>query len=436
MTEKGWIILKSTIVSHQGVEISKIIAKRLQDIEHIQYVLGRKYNQSLSRGQAEWSMSSLADGLPGVILLFSEWSKVEPDSDWGEYIYNILIFLHRHNSILMPDISLFSGTTGIAYALRVAAEATGGYSTIIRQLNDHILSVLENWLQSMHVRPSKLNEADLSQYDVISGFSGIGRYLLEADADPRAQKIAELLVADISHFVNSCVLPFFFDRAMPCNNNQLPLGIAHGIGGMLCFLLLSYKRNIQVPGLLETIQCLTECMSQQVQEDRFGLYWPETISSLNQPDCSSNNIGRTIEGWCHGSLGMALTIWRAGECLHEEKYKELSVKVAYSAFQFRERELELFPPTFCHGLSGLLYLSNLFYRHTSNIDAQYFAEQVATRLVNMYEKSFPYGYKDWDVGRETDNIGLLQGASGIALSLLDFGLNSVDIKWHEPFLVY
>ncbi|OBA07786.1 lantibiotic biosynthesis protein [Paenibacillus polymyxa] len=410
------------------VEISKYIAQKLTDLSYTEKIVNHTSNFSPSRGMTPWNPGSLADGIPGVLVLLAEWDSLEPDQDWAGLVHTQLLFLHSNSLLLLPHNSLYYGTTGVAYSILLASNNRANYNQLLSQLNKYIADKCKE----VPVIGTATEFDKLM--DVINGLLGVGRYTLEIPEEEVICNLSRQLLDTIIRFI-----PEYIHLASREDSGVIQLGLSHGITGILALLVTALQKKIEVEGLLEAIKHIVDFLLIQIQEDEYGLYWPvnSQATSMNKTD---NKEGmREIEGWCHGTCGIAWTLFRAGmECSNEE-WKKIAEQAMKSIFCLDDELLNGLSPTFCHGLAGLLHMAHRFYYFTGNQAALGFADQIALKLMNLYDKELPFGYQDLEGSTHVHNIGILQGAAGIALSLLDYGIEQEHPKysgrWNELFLI-
>jgi hypothetical protein len=100
--------------------------------------------------------------------------------------------------------------------------------------------------------------------------------------------------------------------------------------------------------------------------DEHGPMWPGRISYEQQLVGNSEtiNLTGTRESWCYGAPGIARSLWLAGHAMNEPDWCQVAVK-AYNASYSRTQAVGMLEaPTFCHGLAGLLQMTNEMYRDT------------------------------------------------------------------------
>ncbi|MDR9857743.1 lanthionine synthetase C family protein [Paenibacillus sp. VCA1] len=414
----------SNDLKEQSVIISRCIAQRVVHLPFIENAVMKSANLSPSRGQAPWNPASLADGIPGIWLLFAEWDQLEPENGWKERIHHHVLSLFENMALRTSDLTLFSGVTGLSYGLLIASDQRSNYSQARANLNYVIAS---------HFTNHTLEASGLDALEIINGLSGAGRYILESYQDEGICEIAEPFFAMLVKEAHS-----FMDGIRSSAPDTIRLGMAHGLAGTLALLVTALHKGFEVEGLHIAIDRMADYLAQQIRRDRFGLYWPVSPGRNQQWSKEEREETREIEGWCHGTLGISVTLMRAGIICGREPWKALADEAARSVFRVGDDELNAMTPSFCHGLAGLLHLSNFVYNLSGNEEAALFSDRVAGKLIRMFDESLPFGYQDLEDAVSIDNPGLLQGAVGIALSLLDYGRWDDPKylgKWKEVFLV-
>ncbi|MEK3731964.1 MULTISPECIES: lanthionine synthetase C family protein [Paenibacillus] len=412
-----------THLKEQSVRISRSIAERVANLSYIESIVKKPENMSPSRGDAPWNPASLADGIPGIWVLFAEWDHLEPEKEWRMLIHQHVLSLTKDLTFSTPNLSLFAGITGLSYGLLLASDNRTHYRQAMTNLNHYIVR---------HLATTILEASQWNALEVVNGLSGAGRYILECSQDEGIRDIADLFFSMLIAEASSCM------EDISCSRTEVvQLGVAHGLAGILALFTTALHKGFEVDGLQAVIHNIADYLAKHVRRDRFGLYWPissERHFSLNDGEEES----REIEGWCHGTLGIAVTLLRTGLICDNDHWKAIAQEAAGSVFKLGDYELNSMTSSFCHGLAGLLQLSNSIYALCGSKDAALFSDIVADKLVNRYDESVPFGYQDMEDRVLLDSPGLLQGAVGIALSLLEYGRRDdpqYSGKWRELFFI-
>ncbi|CAM1371976.1 lanthionine synthetase C family protein [Tenacibaculum xiamenense] len=142
--------------------------------------------------------------------------------------------------------------------------------------------------------------------------------------------------------------------------------------------------------------------------------------------------------WCYGDLGIAYAFWQAGKAFDHKEWKEEGINIMLHASRRRNlKENKVVDAGFCHGTSGIAHLYNRIYKETKikkfDETRNYWLEQTFLKL----EKNKVDNFKSWQGDRGwVNNMGLLEGVSGIGLVLLGFLTDEVnDLNWDECLLL-
>lgn len=409
------------------------VAEKLADIKFVHNIL-RTTN-------SKYKSSSLAVSYPALCILFSELQYHFPE-------YEFEIYAHKYLEIVnidlgnngTNDISLFEGLCGVGFAAYCMSHKGERYQSFINNINNHIVNNVQILL--LEYKNSPLNEL---QYDIMYGLTGTGNYLMNFASDKVIrnslcqilQFLTDLCENDfqgIPRFaIHSSQSPLFRYSSDPSAKpiKYVNLGIAHGIPGILLFLVKSYREGIYVKNQLKAIEFLADYIYKSCVIDGKEYFW-EAQKILGENNKKKN---RARDAWCYGTPGVAYSLLRASQLLKNDKMKELaicSMKVALEHLQ------ETISSTFCHGFSGLCCLARKFYAETEEI---YFLKAYTSlfeHILGMYNPEYPLGFinKEIEQGLLVDGneIGLLNGVSGVLLTLLSC-YKAVYTSWESIFLL-
>ncbi|CAM5616489.1 hypothetical protein SAVIM40S_02345 [Streptomyces avidinii] len=92
-------------------------------------------------------------------------------------------------------------------------------------------------------------------------------------------------------------------------------------------------------------------------------------------------------------------------------------------------------PGFCHGIAGLLQVTLRFAVDTGDEEISYGARRLVDQLLGEYQPQTPFGYRSVEPdGTRGDRSGLLEGAAGVALTLLS-AVTLEPPAWDRFFLL-
>ena len=135
---------------------------------------------------------------------------------------------------------------------------------------------------------------------------------------------------------------------------------------------------------------------------------------------------------------MARSLYIAGKALQREDLKQYALEAFREIFKCPQNKWHLPGPTFCHGIAVLLTITTIMAQETHDEDLKEKVTQLEALLLGYYNEQFPFGFRDLERMRgggyaQLDRIGILEGATGVLLSLLS--VHTPSRHWRLPFLI-
>jgi len=397
---------------------------------------------------AHWAPYSVAQGYAGLALLWSYLDAIFPEEGWD-------VTARQHLALAVRDFEgrsnlpagLFSGLSGVAFSAWQLSRQDTRYLRLLSALDGEVFPqaiTLANGLLGQH-------GVAVHDFDVISGLSGVGAYLLCRRQEPGAKAALSAVVQAFVHLSGEdsgvphwhTPVHHLWDEEMQrlYPHGDLNCGLAHGIPGPLAFLALAHQAGVQSPGLPESIARLADWLCRNRIDDAWGVNWPtstpliEKDGRLEAPEAASTTERTSRCAWCYGSPGIARVLWLAGEALDRNEYRDLAVAAMEAIFRRPIVERRIDSPTFCHGVAGLLQIA-LRFAHDTGQDV--FLEESRTlvrQILGSYRPKSLLGFRNIETpDSETDQPGLLDGAPGVALVLLA-AATDVEPSWDRLFLL-
>lgn len=437
----------------KSLDICLQIANKIKDPNKVRQVVLSPENVSSFKKVHPWSDLSLSHGFPGTVILFAELDRNRPNEGWDVVVHHYLLAMKEAlEGKGYSDLSLFGGLSGVAFAVMVASRNGERYQAFLTKVNEILVERYKQLVEGSRQYRLKKEGTAAQWYDVIVGISGGGRYFLSNSNQEEAREtlkiiLTELIETTIPIEIQGHQVPGWFisrsvqflekDRQLYPNGN-FNLGLAHGIPGPLSLLSLSLLKGVKVKGQEEAMQLIIEWILRWKQEDEFGPYWYDRISFEEEVGLVESFPHRRREAWCYGTPGVARSLYLAGKALNDTSLKKLA-NDAFKAVHARPEKLkDLNSPTFCHGMAGLLQMTWVMARDTGDQKYQDELEKWLDRLHQRFDSSLPFGYQDLEpttVGyRGLNKAGLLEGVSGIALTLLTVG-SLGERAWDQAFLI-
>lgn len=424
-------------------EVVATVAQRLKDPHHVAGVAGREDNRDPIYDQIMWSPATLSNGWPGVVLLYGELARQDPQ--W-------LSIAHAHLARAgeamraTPQRGMFAGPAAVLTAAHAAAGKAGHYAGLRGKLADWLAGLVLDQLE--HERQRESPGVSWASYDLINGISGLTRVLLHSaqDADESGPRVRRALTETLEHlvaladpvttqgrhvpgwWVPSWAQPTDRDRG-DYPDGDFNVGLAHGIPGPLAMLAHAARAGYEVPGQRGAIERMAEWLLQWKQVDESGSYWPCRVSFADQtagPDMTTRPFTRTA--WCYGAPGVAVALHAAGTALEYPGWIAESVGALRAALLRDESGWAIDGPTICHGYAGLLAVCTRIGASTGDAvlldGARRLVRSVLhladdqTAFVFAHKMRYPQGRTDGgSTYKAVDVAGLLEGAAGVALAL-------------------
>lgn len=442
---------------NNDINLIKCTADRMRNPDIVKQVVMSEKNKNpspLLDPTDSWCDLSIAGGYPGILPLFVELDLLFPSEGWNYAVHDYVLKIRDAIQLNgLGSLTIFGGLTGVCYYLRQASIGETKFTKMLNKLDEF----LAKGLMSSHVNPMR-NYLEKSEpcpphlYEVIQGLSGVGVYALMNLSNPLfenlAKEIIELLILITNTIeVNGVEVPgwfissqhFFLEEEKDSYpNGNFNLGLSHGIPGVLAFLSIAFLHQVQLEGQREAIAKVAFWVQEKRRHDQQRFFWDTHISLEEEISKALKSQPKSKDAWCYGTPGVARSLYLAGQALSDDSIKNCALEAYQSIFSSASDEWFLHGPSFCHGYSGLLMITKLMARDSQSKDLQKNLEQIRKIILSKYNPSFPFGFRHMEPSLEhgyvnLDRADILEGASGVLLSLLSF--HKPRLTWHLPFLI-
>ena len=166
------------------------------------------------------------------------------------------------------------------------------------------------------------------------------------------------------------------------------------------------------------------------------IFWEKVIPFENELSDTKELEFSTKESCYDRSIGISKAIFLAGKALRNHSLKEFALNSFRSLITNSQNDWNLIGPTFRHGISGLLLVTQQMAHETKASDLSEKVLFFKETLFEFYRPDYTFGFRDcnFEGGKvEVEHVGLLDGVSGILLTLLS--LEGLSSWWHAPFLI-
>lgn len=184
-----------------------------------------------------------------------------------------------------------------------------------------------------------------------------------------------------------------------------------------------------MPGHDDAIKRVAYWLADHRADDAWGPAWAAGVDMQGVP-------GTPRSAWCYGSVGVARALWLAGAAVQDPGLQALALDAMAAVYRRPAAARRIDDtPGLCHGLAGLLQATLRFAHDTDDPRFAAEAETLTRRLLDMVDPERPYLFTAPDgPGSVADRPGLLDGAAGVALTLLA-AATDVEPEWDRMLLL-
>ncbi|MGX7823554.1 lanthionine synthetase C family protein [Actinokineospora sp. 24-640] len=303
---------------------------------------------------------SLGDGAAGMALLPFAQALAGTTSpavahQWAKRMTRTTVSAH-------PDVaSLYRGTPAVAFALHTARQPA--YTRALESLDDHTVALTRQRLQTAHDRIDTGGLPAIREFDLISGLTGLGTYLLHRDRHPDllCDVLAYLVRLTEPICVDGDTLPGWWSAEPP---NDRPadawlgghgnLGLAHGAAGPLALLATAMRHGITVPGQEAAMTTIRDWFDRCRVGTGRTAWWPGRITLHEQRTGAITQHGPQRPSWCYGTPGQARAQQLAALALGDHQRQHQVEEALVGCVTDNQQLVLLHDNTLCHGFAGFI----------------------------------------------------------------------------------
>ncbi|MEU2558447.1 lanthionine synthetase C family protein [Streptomyces longispororuber] len=302
----------------------------------------------------------LGRGLPATLI--RQATLAHQDGNWEQAHHTAKLIAQHPADVHPATASLFSGAPAVSYALHAADHRA--YQPALARLDDEITTLVRARLAAGHRRMDTGQPPRMREYDLISGLTGLGAYLLHRATRP--DLLREILRYLIRLFqqpvsVDGRCLPGWWTSDSPAGKAKADwplghgnLGMAHGIAGPIALLALSARAGHTALGQRQALNeaCdLLEAWARPLPAG--GDAWPETLTLHAWVSGPPQQAQPNRPSWCYGAPGIARSLHLAALVCRRPHTQHRAERILISCATEREQRAHLRDATVCHGWAGL-----------------------------------------------------------------------------------
>lgn len=379
---------------------------------------------------AEIADPLLASGTAGLALLCGYLARAGYDDE-----ENASQFLEQAIQAVSTEQigpSLYGGFAGIAWVTEHLQTQLMDQDD--GDANEEIDEVLKDYLNQSSWQ---------DDYDLIGGLVGMAVYALERLPRPAALECLERIVDRLSETAERTeygvtwltrphLLPEW--QRNECPNGYYNLGLAHGVPGVIALLGQLCAAGVVIT---KARPLLDGAVSWLLSQKLTGAE-RSTFSSWSGPSIERNDCRLA---WCYGDAGVSAALLLAARCVNNSAWEDEALAIARRAATREPESAGVMDAGICHGAAGLAHIFNRLFHATGDESfrkaARYWFEStLALRRPGEGIAGFS-AYRAPIDGQEEfweDQVGILEGAAGIALALLA-ATTKVEPEWDRMLLV-
>lgn len=167
--------------------VVKEIANRMRTPDQVKSIVLHPDNQKILELYRVpltylWDDLSIANGFPGILLMFAELDRLFPEEKWDVVVNDYVIKIKESLEVEMNNsISIFEGIAGINFALMSASRHGTRYRKLINTIDNYLIlkfNELHNFLKQK-VENFINDRVSFAYYELMSGIIGVGIYALQ-----------------------------------------------------------------------------------------------------------------------------------------------------------------------------------------------------------------------------------------------------------------
>lgn len=342
-----------------------------------------------------------------------------------QYYNKAISFIEKelvHYSNNLNNMSFWTGMSGLGWFCNtfVKKYIDSDYDSGIESLNDYMESIMLNDMRNGQY-----------YYDYLHGGLGIAQYFISCNRFDSLSLLVDKLEQTAIFDFETKGLKWKTNTKHIDGGVDYNLSLSHGMSSIIVILSKIYKLGIQQEKCKKMLKCCINYVSaQSMPKNQFNSMFCSLVTD-------DNKYYDSRLAWCYGDLCIAIALWHAYDALEEKDYLELLKHILHNTSKrINYDETKIIDASFCHGSSGLAYIFKKMYKFTNVIDCEYASKYWLDITLKMSNhKSFSAGYAFLNGDREyISDYGLLNGISGVGLSLLSFIVDDFQ-EWDKCLLL-
>jgi lantibiotic biosynthesis protein len=357
-------------------------------------------------------------------LLYHCYRSLQLDASDNSHLIESGIIQSFENLMSVDSAVMSIGVSGILWALDHLNQE--GFIEIEQENFSDISASLSN---------SLLKHSMVNNFDYLHGANGIALYLINRPESSAHQYFEQWLnlLSENANTTNDAI----GWRTLINAKEQLygySLGLAHGVPSIILILLKLLKQQDNAKALDMLNKSIAHLLGninpRQPIHKEMKNFFPNYIAK-------GKAFNSSRLAWCYGDLGCAFALYHAGKFLNQINLIDLANEIMFHhAENVSDEQAKLnIDADFCHGTVGVAHMFARFYNYTGLESYRNAAEFYYEKTLNMaIHKNGLAGFQHFEETGYTNNYTLLEGVSGIGLSLIS-AISHHEPKWDSALLL-
>lgn len=319
-----------------------------------------------------------------------------------------------------------NGISGVGFVINLLTQ-----EDFIEINTEEVLEIIDEYLY-----PLMIAELRNKNYDFLHGASGIALYYINRFPNINTKQYLTDFVNELDNIAqkNKDGIRWISVINEETKAKGINLGLSHGLASIVVTLSKLYAIGIEKPKVKQLINGTVKyLMNQQLDSEATNSIFPSWI-------CETESSNSSRLAWCHGDLGIGITIWQAGVNLNNEKWKNYASEILMHSLKRKDlKKNSVHDACLCHGTSGIGHIFNRMYHYTNKPEFKVTANYWMDETIKFSKHSnglagFLNSSKNLQGESTPADYGFLSGISGIGLSLLA-SVSDIEPIWDETLLL-
>ncbi|MDV6291298.1 lanthionine synthetase C family protein [Streptomyces sp. UP1A-1] len=330
--------------------------------------------------------------------------------------------------------SLYRGVPALAYALHLADHPA--YARTRAELAAETIAIVADRVDTGLRRMDSGRPPRMAEYDLISGLTGLGAFLLRSERGRALERVLHYLVRLLTEPVTVAghQVPGWWAADSPSGTTEhgtfstghANLGLAHGMPGPLALLALAARAGYSVDGqdkaLDEGITVLTH-WAQPHASGTIGWPGPLPLDTFLAGPTPATKPQRP--SWCYGTPGIGRALQLAALTRHDDQARQTAEQAVLDSITDPLHLTQLSDATVCHGWAGLLLTCD----HVA-------ADATTSGIAHQLPKLRAQLNRHLVQHEIPQDAGLLEGNAGVRLTLHTLHTpRPADLGWETCLLL-